>query len=74
MDDDEALERLRGSMKKATALVQHVTFEVGPSPDDLWAFRVTVHPFRNKKEAEHGVEKMKTLLRPLGFKFKGDPK
>ncbi len=73
MDDDDALEKLRGSVKKATALAQHVTFEVGPSPDDLWAFRVTVHPFRNKKEAEQGVEKMKTLLRPLGFKFKGDP-
>ncbi len=66
--------KLRGATKKALGFVQHATFEVGPSPDDLWAFRLTVHPFRTQAEAMRGVAKMKALLRKKGFKFTGDPK
>lgn len=73
MSDDEDLAALRGIAQRTLSLVKHATFEVGPSPDDLWAFRVTVHPFRSEAEAEIGVEKMKTYLRTMGFKFKGDP-
>lgn len=73
MNDDDALELLQGTTANALKFVKHATFEVGPSPDDLWAFRVTIHPFRNEAEAHVGVEKMKALLRPMGFKFKGDP-
>ncbi len=71
--DGESLVVLRGLANKALHHVKHATFEVGPSPDDLWAFRVTIHPFRNEAEAHAGVKKMKMLLRPMGFKFEGDP-
>ncbi len=71
--DDDAVELFRGATDNALKFVKHATFEVGPSPDDLWAFRVTIHPFRSKAEAQAGIEKMKMLLRPMGFKFEGDP-
>lgn len=72
-NDDDAIELFRGATDSALKFVKHATFEVGPSPDDLWAFRVTIHPFRSEKEAHEGVKKMKKLLRPMGFKFEGDP-
>jgi len=72
-NDDDTVELLQGMTSNALKFVKHATFEVGPSPDGLWAFRVTVHPFRDEKEALAGVEKMKASLRPHGFNFKGDP-
>jgi len=71
--EDEAIALLRGTTSNALRFVKHATFEKGPGPGDLWAFRVTIHPFRNEAEADAGIEKMKVLLRPMGFKFKGDP-
>ena len=67
--DDDGLEFLQGVTNKAMKFMKHATIEVGPSPDDLWAFRVTVHPFRSEKEAREGVVKMKRYLNTMGFTF-----
>ncbi len=72
MNKDDVLETFRGVADNTLKLAKHATFEVGPDPSGMWAFRVTIHPFRDEGEALVGVEKMKVLLRPMGFKFKGD--
>ncbi len=71
-NDDDGLEFLRGTTNKAMKFMKRAMIEVGPSPDDLWAFRVTVHPFRSEKEAREGVVKMKRYLNTMGFSFPKD--
>jgi len=68
-EETDALELLDGIARKSVRKVQHATIEVGPSPDDLWAFRVTIHPFPNKAAAMRGVVKMKRLLKTVGITF-----
>lgn len=71
-EETDALEMLDGVARIAMRRVQHATIEIGPSPDDLWAFRLTIHPFSSKKAAERGVVKMKRLLKTVGITFPED--
>lgn len=71
-EETDTEELLDGVARKAMRRVQHATIEVGPSPDDLWAFRVTVHPFSTKEAALLGVKRMKLLLKQVGITFPED--
>ncbi len=73
-EETDAEEVLDGFARKAMRRVQHATIEVGPSVEDLWAFRVTVHPFTTKADAMAGVVKMKRLLKQVGITFPEDKK
>ena len=72
MNEDDVFGILEDTTK-GIRLFKHVVFETGKDPDGLWAMRLTMHPFRTEDDANRAVNKMKRLLRPLGFKFKGDP-
>ncbi len=72
--EHDTVDELKGKLAGTIIRAGHATFEVGPSPDDHWAFRLTVHPFRSKKEALDGVMKMKRIMNFLGYTFPEDKK
>jgi len=71
-EETDAEELLDGIARKAMRRVQHATIEIGPSVEDLWAFRVTIHPFASKEAALLGVKRMKRLLKQVGITFPED--
>jgi len=72
-NDDDGLEVLEGIAQRVKMkFAKHATIEVGPSPDDMWAFRVMIHPFRNEKECRIGVATMKKYLNTMGVSFPED--
>ena len=72
MNEDDVFGIL-GDTTKGVRMHKHITFETGRGPDGFWAMRLTMHPFRTEADADRAVNKMKKLLRPLGFSFRGDP-
>ena len=72
MNEDDVFGIL-GDTTKGIRMHKHVTFETGKDHGGLWAMRFTMHPFRTEADASRAVNKMKKLLRPLGFSFREDP-
>ena len=72
MNEDDVFGIL-GDTTKGVRMHKHIAFETGKDLDGLWAVRLTMHPFRTEADADRAVNKLKAMLRPHGFKFRGDP-